>query len=247
MNHLLFGFALCAALAIYPGGLAALVASLAGGAGQLLLRGPGRPRWVAEAVSSPWSSLLGLALAGLVLAPMPWPDNPVAPVGISWASGSNLGGIALSLSALWALQLLGSAQSRRGWVLTLLGAWSLGLVLLALAVHSGSWAGVLTAGGLGAELGRVLLAALGLCSLPWVMMGPPGGASLRGSGWAAGAGVALLLALPQLQAVPFPVVLVAWWALLVALGLVWAGGAAWGAGPARRLGLSVAAATLNTP
>ena len=49
MNHLLLGFALCAALAIYPGGLAALVAALAGGLIQLWTgngEGRGRRAWV---------------------------------------------------------------------------------------------------------------------------------------------------------------------------------------------------------
>ncbi|HVB13426.1 MAG TPA: hypothetical protein VNH38_01545 [Candidatus Dormibacteraeota bacterium] len=243
MNHLLFGFALCASLAIYPGGLAVLVGSLVGGAAQLGARRGGLRGWLAEAVIRSWSSMLGLALAGLVLAPMPWPDNPVAPVGISWAAGSNLGGIALSLSGLWALQLLGSSQPRRGWVLLLLGSWSVGLVLFALAVHSGSWSGILTAGGLGAEVARVGLAVLGLGSLPWVLWGAPGGSSLRGAAWAAVAGVALFLALPQLQSAPFPAVLIAWWALLAALGLAWAVVATWGP----RLGFSVSAATLNAP
>ncbi|MGC2192260.1 MAG: hypothetical protein WA751_07985 [Candidatus Dormiibacterota bacterium] len=247
MNHLLFGFALCAALAIYPGGLAVLVASVVGGGAQLWLRPGARTGWISGGVEGPWSSLLALGLAGAVLAPMPWPDNPVAPVGISWASGSNLGGLALSLGGIWALVLLGSRQPRRGWVLTILGSWSLGLVLLALAVHSGSWSGVLTAGGLGAELGRVVLAAVGICSLPWVLMGGPGGSSVRGAAWATGAGVALFLALPQLQAAPFPVILAGWWALLAALGLGWAAGANWGPRIFGRLGRSTSAATLNAP
>jgi hypothetical protein len=247
MNHLLFGFALCAALALYPGGLAVLVASLAGGLAQVGFRPARWFGWVSPALERPWSSLLGLALAGIVLGPVPWPDNPVAPVVITWASGSNFGGIALSLGALWALQLLGSNQPRHGWVLALLGGWSLALVLVALAVHSGSWSGILTAGGLGAELCRLGLAAVGICSLPLVLRGAPGGISLTGSAWAASSGVALFLALPQLQAVPFPLVLAAWWALLVALGLAWAAGSNWGSRIAGRLGFAASAATLNVP
>lgn len=247
MNHLLFGFALCAALVIYPGGLAALVASVAGGVAQRWFRPPARPGWLGAAIERPWSSVLGLALAGIVLAPMPWPDNPVAPIGISWASGSDLGGIALSLGGLWALELLGSSQSRRGWVLTILGTWTLGLVLLALAVQSDSWSGILTAGGLGAELGRLVLAGLALSALPWVLRGAPGGTSVKGAAWAAGAGIALLLALPQLQAVPFPVALAAWWVLLLVLGLGWAVVTNWGPRVAGRLGFAFSAATLNVP
>ena len=247
MNHLLFGFALCAALVIYPGGLAIVAASFAASAGRLLIRSPSPPDWIAAAVERPWSSLLGLALAGLVLAPIPWPDNPVAPVGISWASGSNLGGISLSLGGLWALQLLGSGQPRRGWVLIYLGAWSLGLVLLASAVHSGNWSGVLTAGGPGAEVGRVGLALVGAGALPWVLGAPPGGLSATGAAWAASSGMVLILALPQLQAVPFPVAIAAWWALLALLGFGWAGASGWRSRIARRRRLNASAATLNTP
>ncbi|MGA7173574.1 MAG: hypothetical protein WCB86_09965 [Candidatus Dormiibacterota bacterium] len=247
MNHLLFGFALCAALAIYPGGLAVLVASLVGGGAQLWFPPNSRPGWLTGAVERPWSSLLGLAVAGTVLAPVPWPDNPVAPVGISWASGSTVGGIALTLGGLWALLLLGSNQPHRGSVLAILAGWSLGLVILATAVHSGSWSGVLSAGGAGAEAGRVGLAGVAICVLPWVLRGAPGGTSVRGAAWAATAGLALFLALPQLQAVPFPVALAAWWSLLGAISLGWAAGANWGVRIAGRLGLAASAATLNVP
>ncbi|MGC1184254.1 MAG: hypothetical protein WBA31_03760 [Candidatus Dormiibacterota bacterium] len=247
MNHLLFGFAVCAALAIYPGGLAAMVAALAGGLAPLALdRRKGWADWAARPANST-GLLLGLALAGLVVAPMPWPDNPVSPIGISWAAGSSLGGIALSLSGLWALQLLGSKGLWRPLVVVLLGIWSMGLLTMALVVHTGNWAGVLDAGGLGAELGRVGLAVLGIACLPLALGGAPGGLSLRSAAWAAGAGMALLLALPQLQAVPFPVAFGAWWVLMVALGLAWSAGARWGLGIIRNLGLSLPAATLNVP
>ncbi|MGA8427208.1 MAG: hypothetical protein WB801_06435, partial [Candidatus Dormiibacterota bacterium] len=141
MNHLLFAFAVCAALAIYPGGLASLVAALLGGSG-LLLRGRAAAfSWRGLAMPRPWAMLLGLTLLGLALAPMPWPDDPVAPVGISWASGADLGGIALSLGCLWVLQLLGAPRSRRGVAFVVAGAWSWGLLLLSLAVHSATWSG----------------------------------------------------------------------------------------------------------
>ncbi|HVC22313.1 MAG TPA: hypothetical protein VNH82_02630 [Candidatus Dormibacteraeota bacterium] len=247
MNHLLFGFALCAALAIYPGGLAVLVAALAGGLAPFALgRREGWAGWAARPGNST-RLLLGLALAGLVVAPMPWPDNPVSPIGISWAAGSSLGGIALSLSALWALQLLGSKGPWPALVLVLLGIWSMGLLLLALAVHTVSWSGVLDAAGLGAELGRLGLAVLGIACLPLALGGGPGGLSLRSAAWAAGVGMALLLALPQLQTVPFPVAFGAWWVLMAILGLVWSAGARWGQRFIRNLGLVLPAATLNAP
>jgi hypothetical protein len=246
VNHLLFAFALCAALAIYPGGLASLVASLMGSSGALLRGRLGGPRLGALTVPKPWTTLLALALVGVALAPMPWPDNPVAPVEVSWASGTDLGGIVLSLGCLWALQLLGAPPGRRGAAFALAGAWSWGLLLLSLAVHSATWSGVLTAGGLGAEVGRVLLAVSWLGSLPWVL-GPPGGVSFRGCGWAAGVGMSLLLGLPQLQSAPFPLALSAWWLVLAAIGLVWVVGATWGPGLRGRLGLSASAATLNAP
>jgi hypothetical protein len=246
VNHLLFGFAICAALAIYPGGLAGLVAAQMGNSGALLrgrvaafdLRGLPIPR--------PWAMLLGLTLLGLALGPMPWPDDPVAPVGISWASGADLGGIALSLGCLWALQLLGAPRSRRGAAFALAGVWSWGLLLLSLGVRSATWSGVLGAGGLGAEVVRVLLAVAWVGSLPWVL-GPPGGLSFRGCGWAAGVGMGLLLALPQLQTAPFPLALGLWWAVLAAMGLVWATGAKWGPRIWGRLGFAASAATLNAP
>lgn len=246
MNHLLFGFALCAALAIYPGGVAVIVAAMAGGSARLL-RGQANRSSLRGLLPSPVGALLGLVLAALVVAPLPWPDNPVAPVGISWASGSDLGGIALSLSGLWGFQLLGSTDAQRGRTLTLAGVWSLGLVLLALALHSATWSGVLSAGGLGAEVGRVLLAVAWLCGLPLLLGGAPDGLSIRGFGWAAGAGMCLLLALPQLQSAPFPLAVAGWWGLLAFLGLACWAGATWGPRPLRRLGISVAAATLNVP
>jgi hypothetical protein len=247
VNHLLFGFALCAAFVVYPGGLAALVAALAGGGAALLRRGGGRWRAVLGAAPSPSRTILGLALVGLVLAPMPWPDNPVAPVAVSWASGRDFGGIGLSLAGLCGLQLLGAERPRDGSSLAVAGAWSLGLVVLALAVHAITWSSLLSAGGLGAELGRVLLAVLGLVIIPLALGGPPGGVSLRSCSWAAGAGMVLLLALPQLQTAPFPLALAAWWVLLVVLGLAWSAGSAWGPGGLRRLGLIAPAATLDIP
>ncbi|HUY54655.1 MAG TPA: hypothetical protein VMV23_05810, partial [Candidatus Nanopelagicaceae bacterium] len=108
MNHLLFAFAVCAALAIYPGGLAGLAAVLVGGSGVLLRRRARAVDLLGVPTPRPWAMLLGLTLLGLAMAPMPWPDDPVAPVGISWASGADLGGIAVSLGCLWALQLLGA-------------------------------------------------------------------------------------------------------------------------------------------
>jgi hypothetical protein len=247
VNHLLFGFALCAALAVYPGGLAVVVAALAGGGATLLRRGAGGWTACLGAMPSPFRLILGLMLAGLVLAPMPWPDNPVAPVTVSWASGSDLGGIGLTLAGLWALQLLGAGRSRDGRALAAAGAWSLALVALALAVHSATWSSLLSAGGLGAELGRLLLAVLALATLPLVLGGPPGGVSLRSCGWAAGAGMALLLALPQLRTAPFGLALVAWWVLLALLGLAWWAGSAGGPRVVRRLGMGAPAATLNVP
>jgi hypothetical protein len=247
MNHLLLGFALCATLAIYPGGLAALVAALAGGVIQFWPgngEGWGRQAWLPGSLGG---FFLGLALAGLALAPMPWPDSPVAPIAISWAAGSSVGGITLTLVGLWLLQLLGSKQPEQGWHLGLVATWSMGLVSLALAVHSGSWSGVLNAGGLGAELGRVCLATLGLVLLPLVLRRAPGGVSLSSAAWAAGTGVALLLALPQIQATPFPVAIAAWWGLMAAIGLGWAASARWGPSIIRNLGLALPAATLNVP
>lgn len=246
MNHLLFAFAVCAALAIYPGGLAGLVAALLGSSGLLLRERAAAFSWRGLAMPRPWEMLLGLTLLGLALAPMPWPDDPVAPVGISWASGADLGGIALSLGCLWALQLLGAPRSRRGVAFVLAGAWSWGLLLLSLAVHSSTWSGVLGAGGVGAEVVRVLLAAAWVGSLPWVL-GPPGGLSFRGCGWAAGVGMGLLLVLPQLRTAPFPLALGLWWAGLAVMGLVWTAGARWGPRLWGRPGSAASAATLNTP
>jgi hypothetical protein len=248
VNHLLVGFAICAALSIYPGGLTVLVAALAGSAGPVLVR-PGA-RWRREEFWNRLSrnsaaTLLGVALAGLVLAPMPWPGNPVAPLGVSWASGSDLGGLALTLSGLWALHLVGSARAHEGRVLALLGAWSLGLILLAMAVHAATWSGVLTAGGLGAEVGRVLLAVAWLGLMPWALADAPGGAAVRDCAAVAGTGVALFLMLPQIQATPTLVVLPAWWALLLALGLACAAARRWGIGTLRRTGLPFPDARLD--
>jgi len=245
VNHLLFAFALCAALAIYPGGLAGLTAAVLGSSGALL-RGRAAVLGRAALIPRPWAMLLALALAGLALAPLPWPDNPVAPVGISWASGTDLGGIALSVGCLWALQLLGAPRSRRGLAFAVAGAWSWGLLLLSLAVHSATWSGVLGAGGVGAEAGRLVLAVTWLGSLPWVL-GPPGGLSFRGLGWAAGVGMGLLLGLPQLQSAPFPLVLGLWWGVMAGVGLVWAAGASSGPRLWGHLGLAPPAATLNAP
>jgi hypothetical protein len=246
VNHLLFAFAVCAALAIYPGGLAGLVAALLGGSGALLREKARALDLLGLPMPRPWAMLLGLTLLGLALAPMPWPDDPVAPVGISWASGADLGGLAVSLGSLWALQLLGALRSRRGLAFAVAGAWSWGLILLSLAAHSETWSGVLGAGGVGAEVARVLLALAWLGSLPWVL-GPPGGLSFRGYGWAAGVGVGLLLALPQLQTAPFPLALGLWWGVLVAVGLAWAAGARWAPRLWAHLSPAPSAATLNTP
>lgn len=221
MNHLVFAFALCAALAVYPGGLAVLGAMAAQAAPALPALGPG-PIWVRglRALGSGWGrGLAAVALAGLAVAPLPWPGNPVAPVTVSWAAGRELGGPALTLGALIGLLLLASPEPARARATASACAWSLGLVLLALAVGSAGWSGLLSAPGLGAELVRVFLgvgwpAALGWNLLPGALPADPA----RAAAWAAGSGVGLLLALPQLLGTPFWVALLAWWALALLLG-----------------------------
>ncbi|HEY6537618.1 MAG TPA: hypothetical protein VI138_01090 [Candidatus Dormibacteraeota bacterium] len=247
MNHLLFGFALCAALAIYPGGLAALVAALVATLPRMALPREVKQGPVQLLSLRPGELLLGLGLAGLVLAPMPWPDNPLAPIGISWAEGSSVGGIALSLGGLWTLLLLGRTRVRRGRALALLGGWSLGLVMLGLAVHSGTWAGALTARGPGAELGRVALAVVGVVALALLLPLPPRAAGLANVAWAAGLGLNLLLALPRLLTVAFPLAILAWWGLVLVAALVGSAGARWGGKLRRVPGDPVPAATLNVP
>ncbi len=226
MNHLLFAFALCAALGVYPGGLALALAGVAWGAGRTVT-GAGRGWTVA---GGPGPILLAVGLGGLVLAPLPWPGDPVAPVSISWAAGQDLGGIGVSLAGLLALLLLASGE--RGRVLAWGGGWTLGALLVALSLGTSTWGPVLSSGGLGAEVARVLL-GLGLLGAMAGCRGRPGRLSpYTPAAWAAGAGLALLLCLPQLLGLPFGVAVGAWWGLSGLLGLAQAVGAhGWGDWP----------------
>lgn len=242
MNHLLFGFALCAAVAIYPGGLSVLVAQLATAAGRFRLGAALRAM-----ATQPLATLVALGLAGLVVAPLPLADNPVAPVGISWAAGSSLGNLGLSLAGLWALCLLAPGRPRRARQLWLLAGWSLGLLLLSLGVRSGDWSGLLSAGGAGAESARLVLGVAAVCLL-WCWFGPaPGQDRFAAAGWAVGGVAGLILVLPQLQTLPFLVDLAGWWTLQAGLGLLGLAAARLLPPVRRRLGRSVSAATLNTP
>ncbi|MGH7640182.1 MAG: hypothetical protein ACREN7_03605 [Candidatus Dormibacteria bacterium] len=215
MNHLLLGFALCGALVIYPGGLAVLAALVAAAVGRRRPLGQ-----LASWASEPARSLQGVAAATVALVPLPFPGNPVAPVGISWAGGSELGNLGLSLAGLFALAWLAAPVRHRGLGLTLLAAWSLGLGILALSLGTGSWEGVLGAGGPGAEAGRVLLGSLAL-GLPLLWFGGAGGEeTVRSCGWVAAAAMGLLLLLPQLRQLLFPGVLLSWWVLGLVLAAV---------------------------
>lgn len=153
----------------------------------------------------------------------------------------------LTLAGLWGLLLL---EEEGGQLIRprtgLAAAWSLGVLLLALTLSTGSWSALLGAPGLGAEIPRVLLGAALLLLLPWLAGRPGSGHRTRSLTWAVGTGAASLLVLPQLRLSPFYLALAVWW-LLQLLAPLWSGALQGALARLWRRGTPTAAATLNGP
>ena len=223
MSHILIALALCAALVIYPGGASALVA--------LWLvsrpsRSPSRVSGLRQRiqVAHPNGAWLGAGLlCGLVVLPLPWGGSPVAQINVGGLAGPGLGGLALSLLGLWVLESFGRASSRlQGSTLISLG-WALGLVVFAVALRAPGWTGVMSGGGLGAELARLGLGLVSIVAIPWAGGSDPRHL-LTAAAWAARLALSLSLVLPQLASLPAPVALGIWWSACVLLAAGWAGG-----------------------
>ena len=227
MSHLLIGLAVCAAVLIYPGGVCLVGAwlLLLGGA-RLVHRGPG-------ITAAPWPNhrptdwLLAGFLSALVVVPLSWPADPIRQISASGLSGLGLGGIALTVAGLWSLGWIGQARLRSTRAVPGLLAWSLGLIILATIMRAPSWGELLGSADLAQQLLRGGLGLVALLAMPWFAGPFPDQDLFTAAAWAAWLAVALSLIIPVLQALPFPLVLGAWWAGSMAAGLISALGASW--------------------
>ena len=232
MNHLLLLLSLMAGFAVYPGGATLLVAS----ATALFAFNLGRGRPIA---SVPFPSLAVLAGAELVALSLPWPGSPLLQLGSLGLVVAPLASLPMTvLGVLWG-RSGGSARVRPGLEVLYPVLVSLLLLGLALALGSPGWAGVLSAPGTGAEVGRVAVAVAILGSLP-LWAGSPGSPSgaLR---WMSVTGACAFLIIPAMAGWPVVAGLAVW--ALSALALGGAAGAAgraagtgWGQGLAARAG-----------
>lgn len=234
MSHVRVALALCAALMVYPGGVSAAV-----GIGLLQIGWPGpggldglRGRIRAAALNHTW--LGAELLCGLVMLPLPWGGSPSFHLDAGGSTGIGIGGVAVSLLALWVLESWARAPRRFPGATLLALSWSLGLVGLAAALRAPTWAGVMGAGGLGAELVRLGLGFTSLVSVPWVAGGHPRRGIATTAACAARLAISLSLLLPQLQTLPAWLVVAIWWGSCGLLGLA---GAESGRELLRRLGI----------
>lgn len=219
MSHLVIGLAICAALFIYPGGACVVCAWL------LVLVGVRWGRRTAVPLALPWPAhsatewLAAGFLSALVVVPLSWPADPIAQISVGGLSGLGLGGIPLSLAGLWALGWLGRNRWQSTGAISLVLAWSLGLIVLAMITKSPGWAGILGPVALGQELLRAGLGLVALIALPWFGGPDPERNLFTAAAWAAWLAVDLSLLVPALQSLQFPAILGSWWALSLAASL----------------------------
>ena len=228
MSHVRVALALCAALVVYPGGVSAAVGLGLIQTGRLAPASRARLLgWVRSTRVNPTWLGAGL-LCGLVVLPLPWGGSPSFHLDAGGSNGMGLGGVAGSLLALWVLEAWAQPARHRPLLTLVALAWSLGLVGLAVALRAPTWAGVMAAGGAGAELARVALGLASLLSVLWIVTGtgpdhPRDGAVIAGAR-AARLALSLSLLLPQLQTLPAWAVMAIWWGCCGLLGLAGAGG-----------------------
>ncbi len=240
MNTFVSALALCAAIGIYPAGVAGLLVA-AVTAGSAALPGPGprhpRARWGAPRMGPPLAALPILLLAGIGVCTLPWPDSPVGQFPVA-GPPLVLGGPALAVAALWAADLWARPRGRApqvpaaGWrraadwdaVAHLL--WITPLLGLGLWFHGASWGALLGPAGPGALAARIVVGALAAVLLPTLSgAGAAGGpvpwpAAIR---WAGHAAICTFLWVPGLHAWPVPAALGLWAGVSVGLALGWRG------------------------
>ncbi len=232
MSHLLLVLALLAGLAIYPGGVSLLGAS----AIALLAFHLGRGRPLSSAA---FPSLAVLTGAELVALSLPWPGSPLLQLGSLGLAAAPLASLPMTvLGVLWG----GRGQRGRGraGLEVLYPALVSSLLLgLALILRSPGWAGVLSARGAGAEVGRVAVAVVVLGSLP-LWAGTPGSPS-GAVRWSAIGAACVFLLIPAVAGWPVVVGLGVWGGSALALGgaagvAARAAGTRWGRGLAAHAG-----------
>ncbi len=232
MSHLLLVLALLAGLAIYPGGVSLLGASAAA----LVAFHLGRGRPLASAA---FPSLAVVTGAGLVALSLPWPGSPLLQLGSLGLAAAPLASLPMTvLGVLWGAPRAGGS-GRAGREVLYPALVSLLLLGLALILRSPGWAAVLSARGLGAELGRVSVAVVILGSLP-LWAGSPGSPS-GAVRWTTLGGACAFLLIPAMAGWPVVVGLAAWGVAASALGgaagvAVRAAGTGWGRGIASHAG-----------
>jgi hypothetical protein len=232
VSHLLLLLALMAGLAIYPAGVTLLGASAAA----LLAFHLGRGRRLA---SLPLPSMAVLAGAELVALSLPWPGSPLLQLGSLGLAAAPLASLPMTvLGVLWGRP--GDSRGLRFGLEVLYPVLvSLMLLGLALVLRSPGWAGLLSARGAGAEIGRVAVAVAILGSLP-LWAGSPGSPS-GAFRWTSLAGACAFLLIPAMAGWPVVVGLAVWGSCALVLGGAAgaagrAAGTGWGRGLASRTG-----------
>ncbi len=219
MSHLLAAFALCAAVAVYPGGAALLFGVVCAE------WGAGRPPWVCwrppSRLGSPGEWLVALALGSVVLLPVTLTANPASSVSFGAGTSAPVGGVVMSVAGVWGLLVLTRHRQYLSVGAVLVALWTLGILLFALAMTSPDWASILGARGWGAEVGRLLLSLLaagaGLTLRDDPRLRFPG-SPLLPAARASLAALVLILAFPQLRSAPVGLLLLGWWAACTLVG-----------------------------
>ena len=228
MSHILIGLALCGALLIYPGGATIGVAALLLAWAPRKLRGRGTPAFMLWRASRGPTVLGAGGLAGLVVLTLPWPSNPIVSMSFASLSDTGVGGVALSVLAVTALDAWAAAgQSRMAARFACSALSALSLVLLAELLRSPQWGQLLTEGGAGPAMGRFAVAGLLLILAPWAA-GPAPERDVRGAAdWTARLAIALFLCFPELRVLPVAGTIACVWAAALVIGAAWAGAGRW--------------------
>lgn len=218
MSHILIGLALCAGVLLYPGGLALLGASCLLALGSSIGRRASWRVWAARA----W---LPLGLGSLAVIPLPWPGNPLLALSVGGLSQVGVGGLALTVLGILALELrVAAGEPDRGARVIASTASMAALVILAEVLRAPDWGSLLAAPGPGAEAGRLGLGAICLLAAPWAA-GQELGADADGTcAWAARASVAGFLVIPQVSGWPVWAGIGGWLLACLLLGSLWASG-----------------------
>ncbi|HUY96925.1 MAG TPA: hypothetical protein VMW47_04770 [Verrucomicrobiae bacterium] len=208
MSALLPLLGLVAGLVVYPAGLtlvacsAAALAVRAGSGHRAVGPGPEAGGGVARA------RMVGveIALAGLAVAALPWPDSPLGAIpGVAAATVGSLG-VPLTVAALWIADSI-AGPPRPG----LRASWAIGLLGCGVWSGSAGWPALLAHAGTGPTVLRLAAGAGIAVILPGLAGARDHGDRPRAVSWAAHSAIVTVLMAPTISRFD-PVAAVALWA-----------------------------------